>query len=67
MAPVTTDTKGDLSWYELKYNNVTLKYTLGFWGVQPEDGYPLFIALHHGFQTFDLSRNDTLWREFAKK
>lgn len=71
MAPIAKAgiaSDGDIQWHELKYNGLTLKYTLGYWGAQPQQGYPLFIGLHGGggYKLGDLGSNTSNWKEMAK-
>jgi hypothetical protein len=67
--------------WELSYNGRTLRYTVEFFGEQPEDGFPLYIALHGGggaaspeeFETWTNERkedrihsNDGAWWDMIK-
>ena len=67
MAPINVNAGGRMEWCEIKYNGLTLMYTIGHWGTQPADGYPLFLTLHGGGAQAlgDLDTNDRQWGAMA--
>jgi hypothetical protein len=47
--PSVLKTAGQRQWFEMTFNNHTLKYTVTVYGAQdPDNGYPLYIGLHGG-------------------
>ena len=62
--------KRQITYYELPYNGKHLKFTMEQFGNRPEDGYPLFIALHGGggmagHEDYYELTNNTLWSDMA--
>ena len=59
-----------MTYYELSYNNKSLKFTMEQFGARPSEGYPLFIALHGGggvagHENYYQLSNNSLWSDMA--
>ena len=53
--------KVKLPWYEISYNQHTLRVTFEVFGNQPADGYALYIGLHGRGQTTNGVNNQQWW------
>ena len=56
-----------LQWFELYYNGHALKYTVQIFGVQPAEGYPLFIGFHGGGTDYNGTSNNYSWYDASTR
>ena len=55
----------EISEYAMQFGDATMRFTLNMKGDMPDDGYPLYIAMHGGGES-SAAENDEQWEEMQE-
>ena len=55
----------EISEYAMQFGDATMRFTLNMKGDMPDDGYPLYIAMHGGGES-SAAENDEQWEEMEE-